>query len=475
MTELFISILNMSIISSYVALAVIFIRLLLKKHPKIFSYSLWSIVLFRLINPFSFSSFYSLIPSIFINQQNAMSSQNVTTNIQPEKSIALVNNIKNSFSHIKLESKVNITNALDIIAFVWVIGMIGLLIYSIISYLNFRKLISTATRVDNNIYETDMIVTPCVFGFIKPKIYIMPGINIIDNNYILLHEKTHIKRLDYLIKPFAYIVLILHWFNPLMWICFFLMVKDMEMSCDENVIRKTAIEHRSSYSNLLLSFAVCKKAILSPLAFGESNVCDRINNIINYKKNSFWINILIIALITLTMSGLGCNKKILAVTNEINIQNVIEKYYDLSYDSYLDLKSPDMSSILDLNQIQNQNKVISLDETIEKWKYSLQKGYCEVIRERYPITYNFTKIEIVDNKAIVHLAISGNKNEAYPPFITFGENIFVLQHEDSKWLISEQQNSDIEIIEQNNRLLPRKTADTIHDEVDYEYLGVNVN
>lgn len=157
------------------------------------------------------------------------------------------------------------------------------------------------------------------------------------------------------------------------------------------------------------------------------------------------------------------------------IQNVIEKYYDLSYDSYLDLKSINLSSVLDLNSIQNQNKITSLNETIEKWKYAVQKGYCDDIRERYPIIYNFIKIEIVDNMAMVFLNIDGDKNEAYPPFVTFGENKFVLKYNDSNWLISEQQNSDIEIIEQNDKLLPKKLNEKIHEDMDIDYQSVYLN
>ena len=186
------------------------------------------------------------------------------------------------------------------------------------------------------------------------------------------------------------------------------------------------------------------------------------------KNNLFILGITISLLITPCLLVNADDK-----FSETNIQNVIEKYYNLSYDSYLELKNPNLSSVLDLNSIQNQNKITSLNETIEKWKYSLEKGYCDVIRERYPIIYNLTEIEIIDNKAIVYINIDGKKNEAYPPFVTFGENRFVLTYNDSNWLISEQQNSDTEIIEQNDKLLPQKLNETIHDKIDYEYLGAN--
>jgi len=174
---------------------------------------------------------------------------------------------------------------------VWIVGVALLILYSIISYLKLKQNIRTATRVSGNIFETDRIVTPFVYGFYKPKIYI--PINIYPNElpYILAHEKVHLKRLDHIIKPFAFLVLSVHWFNPLMWLSFFLMSRDMEMSCDESVLKMFGDEIRVSYSNSLLAFSTGRSQSLSgsPLTFGESNVKTRIINILNYKKPTFRI------------------------------------------------------------------------------------------------------------------------------------------------------------------------------------------
>ncbi len=198
---------------------------------------------------------------------------------------------------------------------IWVIGMAILLIYSIISYIKVINNVKTATLIKDNIFETDRITTPFVCGFIKPVIYVPIGMSDKDLSYVLTHEQTHIKRLDYLVKPFAFLVLILHWFNPLMWISFALFSKDMEMSCDESVLGKMGSDIKCSYSNSLLSLSLKRSGLLmgSPLAFGESNTKSRIKNILKYKKPAFWvitIAIIVIAALTVAFTTNPQNKQV---------------------------------------------------------------------------------------------------------------------------------------------------------------------
>ncbi|UZN01087.1 M56 family metallopeptidase [Lysinibacillus sp. MHQ-1] len=142
---------------------------------------------------------------------------------------------------------------------IWITGIVILLLFSILSYLKILVKVRTATLVKDNIYETDQIDTPFVCGFLKPKIYIPIGMSDHELSYILLHEKIHIMRRDYLIKPFAFMLLIIHWFNPLMWLSYALMSKDMEMSCDESVVNKMGHQIKGSYSTSLLTLSVSKK------------------------------------------------------------------------------------------------------------------------------------------------------------------------------------------------------------------------
>lgn len=298
MTTLFIAILNMSITASYVALAVIVIRMLLKKAPKVFSYSLWLAVLIRLVFPFSFNSAFSFLSFLKPNAQaNTGVMEYVPLNIGLMQTPAVdvgssgINRLVNSSlppaSPYTSINPMQITMA--IAELIWCIGVVVLLIYCVISYLKVINNVRTATLVRENIFETDRITTPFVCGFIKPKIYVPIGLKDDELSYILAHEQTHIQRLDYLIKPFAFLVLIVHWFNPLMWVSFTLMSKDMEMSCDESVIRKMGNQVKGGYSKSLLTLSVTKRGLMSgsPLAFGESNIHSRIKNVLHYKKPAF--------------------------------------------------------------------------------------------------------------------------------------------------------------------------------------------
>lgn len=313
MTSLFIAVLNMSITASYIAAAVIVIRILLKNMPKVYSYVLWLVVLIRLVCPISFNSSFSLLGLLEPNLQadsgtlkyisyNAGSIQDPGTGAGVNSISNLVNSSLPASTPAASANPVQIY--LEIASLIWIAGIVLLLIYSIISYIKVRNNVKTAILVKDNIYETDRITTAFIFGLVKPKIYVPVGLSSQDLSYILAHEKVHINRLDYLIKPFAYLALIVHWFNPLMWVSFALMSKDMEMSCDEGVIKKMGNEAKGSYSNSLLSLSVKRNRLLpgSPLAFGESNIKARIINVLNYKKPALWVLVLtVIVLLALFM------------------------------------------------------------------------------------------------------------------------------------------------------------------------------
>jgi len=296
---LFTTVLNMSITASFVAIGVIFARLILKRVPRIFSFVLWSAVLIRLVFPASFTSTFSLLSVIKPEQQTSGALAYVPYNVglmqTPGIDVGvdgISKAVNSSLPQAVIGASVNpMQIVMAILSIVWVVGVAMLILYSVISYRKVINNVKTATLVSDNIFETDRIVTPFVCGFIKPKIYIPTDILQNELSYIVAHERVHIKRLDYLIKPFAFLVLSVHWFNPLMWISFFLMSKDLEMSCDESVLRISGDETRANYSQSLLALATGKRQLLSgsPLAFGESNAKARIKNVLNYKKPSFWV------------------------------------------------------------------------------------------------------------------------------------------------------------------------------------------
>jgi len=306
-SNLFINVLNMSVTASFAALIVIFVRLLLRKSPKIFSYALWAVVWFRLLCPFSFESTLSLLhvqssmPSSIIalaDPAAGLEGRGLAINQSAETALTVANHLPEANY---------MGAAVNIAAAVWLVGIALILGYSIISYWKLKRRVFAATLTKDNIFETDQIQTPFVFGFFRPRIYIPAGVEEKELEYILKHEQVHIKRKDYIIKPVAFLAATLHWFNPLIWLCYFLMSKDMEMSCDEEVIRQSKEDIRKSYSRSLLSLSMKQSGFLAPLAFGESNVKARIKNILNYKKPGFWVICLACILVVAVSVVLAAN------------------------------------------------------------------------------------------------------------------------------------------------------------------------
>lgn len=281
MTDLFAKVLNMSIVGT-MALVIVFIaRQFLNNKPKIFSYILWGVVFFRLICPFSFSSAHSIIGRVNGNTAYVSVQQSDVVN----KNIA---EIESSVSqYISIPTPTASVNPMQIIFLtltaIWIIGIFVLFLYTAFSYLRIKKRVETATLIYDNVYETDRVQSPFVMG-IKPKIFIPVGIDKKDLHYILEHERVHIRRWDFLVKPIAYAIVVLHWFNPFVWVAFSLMNKDMEMSCDERVLRTMDEDGSKEYSYALLNTSAKNSGFLRPIGFGESNVKERIKNILTYKK-----------------------------------------------------------------------------------------------------------------------------------------------------------------------------------------------
>ncbi|SHI05795.1 M56 family metallopeptidase [Clostridium grantii] len=280
--SIFIKILNMSFIASYVVLAIILLRVFLRKSPKIYSYILWGIAFLRMTCFFSFKSIISLIPTesnVIDDNIGYMKSPEIYSGISSVDSIAS-NLINNNLPPVNEVASVNPMQIVIYIASnIWLIGIIIILIYSIISYIRLYKGVSTATLVEKNIYETDRITTAFVLGFINPRIFLPIGIKDKNYEYITSHEKTHMIRKDHIIKPLYFMAVVFHWFNPLMWISYYLMTKDMEMSCDEKVMNLKGNNMKNDYAKLLLDLSVKQSSLLSPIAFGENNTKSRIKTL----------------------------------------------------------------------------------------------------------------------------------------------------------------------------------------------------
>ena len=300
-SALFLDLLNMSISASYVIVAVIIARVLLRKAPKRIRCFLWMLVAIRLICPVTIESVFSLLPTKDVIETEIVYNQKP----QIHSGITIVDKHINQYMEKHLSSKeVNSVNPLQIvvmfISIAWVIGMIVMLGFLIYSWVRIKNQVKTAIPRDVagvRIYQSEQIATPFLFGLIKPKIYIPFSVAEDDLTYVVLHEQAHYRRCDYLIKPIAYILLMIYWFQPLLWVAYVLLCRDIELACDELVIRESDKEQsfRKMYSQALLSCAVNRKMISAcPIAFGEVGVKARVKNVLNYKKPTFWMLVVIV-------------------------------------------------------------------------------------------------------------------------------------------------------------------------------------
>ena len=291
MSEVFLKIINMSISASYIVLAVLLLRLLLKKAPKWITVVLWGIVAVRLVCPFSIESVLSLIPSSEVVSPDIMMDRapEINTGI-PVLNQVINPVISGSFTPDPGTSANPLQLWIPTFAVIWIIGMVALLIYTVISFAKVKRKIGTAVLRRDNIYQSENVVSPFVLGIIKPKIYLPFNMNEKDMEHVVAHEMAHIRRKDHLWKPLGFLLLTLHWFNPLMWLGYVLLCRDIELACDEKVIKELDHEARADYSEALLTCSVNRRMIAAcPLAFGEVGVKDRVKSVLNYKKPAFWI------------------------------------------------------------------------------------------------------------------------------------------------------------------------------------------
>ena len=296
MSNLFSQVLNMSMTGSVVILLVMLSRLILKRSPKIFSYALWSVVLFRLLCPVAFTAPFSVLDMVEPEQKETSNNTSIVTYIPASL------NTEADFIMVQSEEQpVQAENGnepkeqlrmtpMHAVALIWAVGMTGMMLYSVVQYLGLRGKLVGSVQLKENIYLADHIDTAFVVGLLQPRIYLPSGVPEKERYYILAHEQHHIRRGDHIIKLLAYLALCIHWFNPLIWLSFVLAGKDMEMSCDEAVIKKLGPEIRADYSASLLRLATHKKILSGmPLAFGEGDTKGRVLNMAKWKKPAKWV------------------------------------------------------------------------------------------------------------------------------------------------------------------------------------------
>jgi len=325
MDKLFITVINMSLTGAFIVVMICLARLLLKRAPKVISYSLWIVVGLRLILPFSIESAYTLMPvkaqTIPIDivsqveqyQEQTHGEQNdaaptgwlpqaggtaepdrvLQGPASPEVPAATV-----TTAALRLQTGLNIASCL------WLTGCFGLVAYGVGAYLFTAQKVKDARHLGGTLYEADNIYSPFVLGVLNPRIFIPRGLSFQERRYVVAHEQAHIRRYDYLVKIVAFLICSLHWFNPFAWLAFALMSSDMEMSCDEHVIAELGVDNKENYSRCLLSLATDKRFVTGGfLAFGEGNMKGRVINVLGFKKTS---NIFIaVAVVFALVLGVG--------------------------------------------------------------------------------------------------------------------------------------------------------------------------
>ena len=292
MAAVFLKLLNLSISASWLVLAVLVLRLVSKRSPKWVNVLLWGIVALRLVLPFSIESALSLIPSAETVSPAAVQFAPAPT---ITSGVSVIDNAVNPslsehFAAVPTASVNPLYVWTEIAGWVWLIGLGAMLLYALVSYLRLRRRVSVSLPVQDHIYLCDAIPSPFILGVVKPHIYLPSGLDEVQRQNVLAHEQAHLARRDHWWKPLGFALLAVYWFNPVLWLAYTLLCRDIELACDERVIRTMDESAVKTYSTVLLACSMPRKAVITcPLAFGEIGVKERVRNALHYKKPAFWV------------------------------------------------------------------------------------------------------------------------------------------------------------------------------------------
>lgn len=382
MADCFLKIFNISVTASYLVVAVLLLRLVLKKAPRWSICLLWGIVALRLIMPFSFESELSLIPSAntVVVSDTADAPFEINTGVtavdteinniisENKDSIDEVNqSISNAIAAVDETADTPEKNTVPptkikisiftVLGLVWLAGVAAMLIYSAVSFVIIRKKVRICLNSHDNIYYCDNIDTSFILGIFKPKIYLQSGMSQENTDYVIKHERAHLKRCDHLLKPFAFLLLSIYWFNPFIWLSYILLCRDIESACDEKVIKGAENFDIMGYSTALLNCGTKRRMVIAcPVAFGELSVKSRIKSVLKYKRPPRWLCVTAIVLsVALAVCFLTDPiQKVSAVAENIEYETVVEYIYTENNSSNSDSQSNsifnNILSVFDKNQ-----------------------------------------------------------------------------------------------------------------------------
>lgn len=450
LTQIFAKVLNMSLTASLVIVLVIAARFVLRKSPKVFSYALWAVVLFRLLCPVSLPSPVSLLGLL---DAPVAQTEGITTTVeyipykvvetaaenpqpdhQPQNPVAQT---PAQSQQTTVETKRNPLSTAEIVTYIWLAGIAVMVIVGVGSYLRFRKHLTGAMQVKDNIYLVDHIDSAFVAGLIRPKVYLPSDIPLKQMGYIIAHEQYHIRRLDHVTKHLSFAALCIHWFNPLVWVAFILSGKDLEMSCDEAVIKKLGEGIRADYSASLLSLATGRRIIAgTPLAFGEGDTKSRIKNMAKWKQSPKWVSIVSFILCFSFLAACAANPT----------QNIVTSKNDGSFEENMQQTAPSVS--VDEAIVNRTDSFTSLDGSVEfTWNVNqtINVGAMPVI-EAVPHFFTNEDIERVAKALFGESAVFydiGPESERQLSKTELQEKIALLSQyintEDLYWLMGEEE------------------------------------
>ena len=380
MYEVFTKLLNMSLLASVLVLAVVLLRIVLKKAPKKIICALWILVAFRLICPISISSSLSVFNVLNFGSGAGSRVEYFQYNEKTEKpalSFDVPGLVNDNLSPDSMTIGTRTAGVyLPTIMYVWMVGVIIMLSYAMISYIKVRREVSASIKRTGNVFVCDEINSPFILGLFRPRIYLPSGLKESVEANVLAHENAHIRRLDFLWKPFGFLLLSVYWFNPVLWAAYILFCRDIEAACDEKVIEDLDKEGKAHYSEALLACASGRKMItVCPLAFGETDVKGRVKNVLNYKKPAFWIIIVsIVALVVVAIcfitnpkQNVEADEQTIILDNIMAGEELIEEDKQQKYLEYLSKNTE--ATLMSMDGITSVNAKVSSDE---EGKYSIK-------------------------------------------------------------------------------------------------------
>ncbi len=394
MTELFLYLINRSITAGWLILAVLVLRLLLKKAPKWIRCLLWGLVGIKLLIPISIESIFSLIPNAEVVSRELLYANTPAIDSGIEAVNQVVNPVLQGSFTPEVGASVNPLQVVAVVAsWVWLLGMAVLLIYTIATYVKIKRQVREAVRLRDNIYQSERVASPFILGMAKPCIYVPYGLEKQELYCVLAHEEAHISRRDHLWKPLAFLILAVYWFQPLAWIAYVLLCRDIEFACDEKVMQQIGTDKKKQYSEALLHCSVAQGAshkmiAACPVAFGEVGVKTRIKSVLHYKKPAFWV--IVTALIACVVCAV-CFMTSPEETDDTTAKDIQQK------SSTISLGNPTMDS--SVNVYGEPDEVIAEwseehpEENVWGMEGELQKPPTMVLQDALSSTLNYWAVE----------------------------------------------------------------------------------